>query len=350
MMKERDLSIDILRCIGLFLIILAHVRPPGVIAQLRNFDVPMMVFVSGLSFALSSGGKGFLEYIHARIKRLVFPVWIFVTFFYLVVHFFFPVFFEKYNTISSYLNTILFIDSTDGLSDSLGYTWIIRIFLLIAIVAPMLKVITFKLSQWSVLSFAMILLVMNQFVYVHESVSWPGWVANVLNNYLLPVLSYGAVFMLGVNHHKFSRITKVLIAFLSFIAFVTFLFLYKSEFNTVVSTQEYKYPPSGYYLSYAFFMIFSLGLFVNKVAVVANGMIKDFIVFVSSNSIWIYLWHIPVVEFFISSHVQYSFLVKYFIACLISIIIMYIQTSMISRLRSRLSPPVFKHVRDVFTG
>jgi fucose 4-O-acetylase-like acetyltransferase len=55
-LNNRDLRIDILRVAGLLLIILAHVSPPFLLFQFRTFDVPLMVFVSGLSY-LAAGKK-----------------------------------------------------------------------------------------------------------------------------------------------------------------------------------------------------------------------------------------------------------------------------------------------------
>jgi fucose 4-O-acetylase-like acetyltransferase len=51
--KQRVKSVDFLRFLGLSLIILAHVTPQGLVFQIRNFDVPLMVFISGVSFALA---------------------------------------------------------------------------------------------------------------------------------------------------------------------------------------------------------------------------------------------------------------------------------------------------------
>ena len=48
--KKRDYQIDILRAIALFCIICAHVSPPSLLIQFRSFDVPMMVFLSGVVF------------------------------------------------------------------------------------------------------------------------------------------------------------------------------------------------------------------------------------------------------------------------------------------------------------
>ena len=46
----RDYSIDILRFIELSGIILVHIEPAAFWCQLRSFDVPQMVLLSGVSY------------------------------------------------------------------------------------------------------------------------------------------------------------------------------------------------------------------------------------------------------------------------------------------------------------
>lgn len=55
-MKNRDEGIDVLRTIGVLSIILAHVNPPSNILNVRSFDVVLLVFVSGMSYAENTGG------------------------------------------------------------------------------------------------------------------------------------------------------------------------------------------------------------------------------------------------------------------------------------------------------
>lgn len=57
MTKTRDFSIDILRAIALMGIVCIHIKPSIVLAELRNFDVSLMVFLSGISFAISNSYK-----------------------------------------------------------------------------------------------------------------------------------------------------------------------------------------------------------------------------------------------------------------------------------------------------
>lgn len=47
----RDPAVDLLRFIGISMIFLAHIGPPAALFQLRSFDVPLMIFVSGLSYS-----------------------------------------------------------------------------------------------------------------------------------------------------------------------------------------------------------------------------------------------------------------------------------------------------------
>ena len=81
----RDDRIDVLRAIGLLCIVLAHVDPPSFILQLRNFDVPLMVLISGSTFYITANNRRqntYLSYLIDRIFRLVVPTWIFLLFFF----------------------------------------------------------------------------------------------------------------------------------------------------------------------------------------------------------------------------------------------------------------------------
>jgi fucose 4-O-acetylase-like acetyltransferase len=64
MEKSRDIEVDVLRSIGILLIILAHIKAPLMPTVIRCFDVPLMVFVSGLCYSgktLRGGGTKVLR-------------------------------------------------------------------------------------------------------------------------------------------------------------------------------------------------------------------------------------------------------------------------------------------------
>ena len=63
---------------------LAHIGPPAALFQLRSFDVPLMIFVSGLSY---SGRQvvGYASFVRKRLGRLLIPLYFFLTVYFLVM-------------------------------------------------------------------------------------------------------------------------------------------------------------------------------------------------------------------------------------------------------------------------
>ena len=124
---HRKSYIDLMRGIGILLIILAHVNPPRFLYNIRSFDVCLMVFVSGLAYSGRSVkfNKSFLI---NRTLRLVLPLWIFLSFLFLLN---IPLQFLPDLTTKEVVETFL-------LGKGIGYVWIFRVFLLIALLMPLL--------------------------------------------------------------------------------------------------------------------------------------------------------------------------------------------------------------------
>ena len=125
---QRDSSIDVLRFVGLSLIILAHSAPPDTIFNLRTFDVPLMLFVSGLTLFNKQPVFSIGVFMH-RVLRLVLPVYIFMTIYFIIAV-----------TIQS-KGINLNVTKTDIIGTYLllaGYVWIIRVFLIVGLLTPFL--------------------------------------------------------------------------------------------------------------------------------------------------------------------------------------------------------------------
>lgn len=80
-MNPREKYIDILKVIGLLGIVLAHVTPPVVVFQLRNFDVVLMILVSAYLGLKSRKFEKLIPYLVKRFKRLVLPTYFFISLF-----------------------------------------------------------------------------------------------------------------------------------------------------------------------------------------------------------------------------------------------------------------------------
>ena len=70
MSSERNLKIDILRVLGIHLVVLAHINNvPKVLLEIREFDVVLLVFLSGFVYSKSSC----FQHVLKRAKRLLIP-------------------------------------------------------------------------------------------------------------------------------------------------------------------------------------------------------------------------------------------------------------------------------------
>lgn len=284
---KRDVKFDGLRVIGLLAIILAHVNPPTLLFQLRNFDVPLMVLVSGAVYGLSSGAKKkYLSYIWGRILRLLLPTWVFLCVFFLVQAVF-GIFYSPPTILSS-----LFLLNDNGI----GYVWIIRIFILVAVISPFFVYLSQKIRQKGLYLVALLLLYALYTVLNHIYLGYPGvhafafgdfFVQNILF-YLMP---FGVIAGLGLYLLSASKRAIFFLFLLSggvFSLFAAKQFLFVHHF---VQTQVYKYPPGIYYLSFA--LAVSLLLYLVSYTGLFQKLFKTSLLqFIASSTLWIYLWQI----------------------------------------------------------
>tara|TARA_R110002012_G_scaffold18423_2_gene67699 strand:- start:117 stop:1133 length:1017 start_codon:yes stop_codon:yes gene_type:complete len=337
----RDDRIDVLRFIGLAMIIFAHVGPPEILFQLRNFDVPLMVLVSGMAFGLSyKASESYVGYIWKRVKRLVFPVWVFLTLYFLAQLIFYP----SSNELN--IKTIL---TSYALIGGIGYVWIIKVFILVAIMSPSLFFLHKRIQKDS--SYFFLILVFFLFYELIRYLALPyikdgvGQIASLVVLYLIP---FSIIFSIGLRMLRMSKAQLISLSFFSLVVFVIVgfcLFVYNGE---IVPTQRFKYPPSIYYFSYAVFVSGFLWVYSESISnAIEKLRIKKVVLFLASNSIWVYLWHIPLVK-----SIDVNFILKYFIVFVVAGLLAYIQVLTVNKLLARFvfSDKVSKNIKTVLTG
>ncbi len=340
----RDPSFDILRGIGLLCIMLAHVGPPTLLFQLRNFDVPLMVLISGSVFCISSGRKvGYFRYIIERFVRLVIPTWIFLAFFFITS-------FIGFNqSTQHYPFSLQQIELCFGLL--YDYVWVIRVFLLVAIMAPLImqakSVIKSNLAWYFLVVF---FYVIYEILFVlSRQIDSFGFIY-LLDNFVFSAIPYGVVFAVGITAIGMNRKQFIFVS-LVFLCFFVIMALWKYRFTgSFMQTQSYKYPPRFYYLSYAFgvsFFFYSLMTY----NVIKFSLIGNLLSYLGSRTMWIYLWHIYVLFLMKWLGFDYHFLVKLVILITTSVSLALLQEIMVSLAAEGISNTVYKKsVIKVFTG
>jgi surface polysaccharide O-acyltransferase-like enzyme len=269
----------------LLLLVLAHVKPPGWLFELRNFDVPLMALVSGLAYRFSRPEGSWGGFILKRFKRLVLPTWIFLTFYFLflatVSRGVFP--FSREQVQGAYL-----------LGSDVEYVWIIRVFVFIAVTAPFWRWLDRKTAGPAGYLCVIVLLVGFADAVI-VSMRWldgPEWLSVPL---AIAAANFGFCALFGLGYRlpveTQKRIGAVACGFGAvFLAFLVLTWLRQGHY---VSTQNYKYPPRAYYLGYG--AALSLGLWLAATrfrAVLEKRWLLRVIGFLSENSLWLYLWHI----------------------------------------------------------
>lgn len=337
-MKDRNLSIDIMRVIGVLLIILAHVFPPDFLFQIRTFDVPMMVFISGACYSMTKKKNiSIVSYVYSRVKRMVFPVWIFLIFFFSFLYIFRPHGFEDILKVKVVISSFLL--------NGFGYFWVIRVFLIIAIISPVLVYLVENKSDAFVISLIILLLLFGVVLDNIKSYFKLPLLISLINQCIIPAISYGAAFIFG--YKWIDKNTKErLVYFLTFVAVFAFCLLsYYIKDGVLYWPQDFKNPATMLYILYSlsvtpvvYYMVRSLSK-TND-----DSKLHNIILFYSSNTIWIYLWHIPLVEYFKNVNPDVHYLVKYGVVVFISAIITYIQISIV-KLAMLVNPNRYKYLK-----
>lgn len=315
-------KIDLLRFVGISGVILAHVSPPEIVFQARNFDVPLMVLVSGVVFQ-HSGRKEvcYREYLVSRIPRLCLPVWLFLTFLFFVAYPFFYLLlgveypFSLKTIVTSYL-----------LLSGIGYVWIIKVFVLVTLIAPPIRSVSEKIRSNTIYLLLVLLIFLMYSLLLPWFTSSP--IIRETLSYLIP---YACVFALGVRLSRISRDKVLLLSFL-FLTIFLGIFLYFSGGETN-SLQAHKYPPQTYYLSYAMFLSLIFYSSSDFLVRLSNKVrIKPSVIFIGQNSMWIYLWHIFILEIRNTFELKLSSFSAYIFVYSLAIILAYSQVYLIDKI------------------
>lgn len=315
--KERFYYIDRLKVFGLLLVILAHVDLPIWIAQIRSFDVPLLVLVSAFLAQKSYRGGAVGAYYKKRFLRLAVPAWIFAMVFWLV------------QSVALTPPTVL--DVLKGLTfqrdtNMLGMLWIIWVYIICALLIPIIDKMKFNAKSQALW---LVLVVLFQFLCSFTTLSD--------NRFLyctfFTVIPYGFVTWLGYYYNSMSDKVKRGVIWGSIMLFVLSSIILYVRNGALSLISDYKYPAQLYFLSYAIAIAFLLFQWLPKLDIYKTS---DIVRFISKSSLWIYLWHILVLyaaKMFIENP-QYWWL-QYIIVVSGSVVITWVQNKLVDWLLSK---------------
>jgi len=325
---KRDDTLDMLRGIGLLCIMLAHVGPPAFLFQLRNFDVPLMVLVAGSSFAMSTANglkTGYIEYIIKRLIRLVIPTWTFLSLFFLLT------LITSFIMQKTYPFPFYKIFASFFLGTGIGYVWIIRVFLLISLIAPLTRFAnaSYIKGKWSY-SIVFTVYLIYEFMVRHIPVPNQVFLKMILDKIVYMAIPYGCIFFLGTRILMLSCRQIFGLAMVSLIVCTLYAFVLNQTIGGFAPVQDYKYPPTAYYISYGLSIALLL-FWISRTPLFGLAPFKNNLAFFGRSSMWIYLWHIQVLYWFKWMGISIHFTVKYIIVAGVSAGIIFLQTAALNQ-------------------
>lgn len=323
--------IDFLKFIGLTGIIIAHVSSPTWLMALRSFDVPFMVIISSIL-----GEKSYLkvtknqistfQYYINRFKRLVFPTWLFLLFY-----------FSLYFILSGDLFELDYYIASFALTRyGIGYVWIILIYLYSALLIPLFAKI--KLSKVGIICISTI-----YFLYEIAFYFQIGANSKLLNTTLYYIIPYGVLTYLGYNYCNIKKSYKYVIAILSFVVFLSFGIYYWNIYGTPQLVNISKYPPRVYYLAFGVAISFFLLIIFEKFQFKIYN--NPFICFISKNSLWIYLWHILILTAYDYLRLPRMWIIELIVVYMSAIVIVYVVNKILDVVDKRRTLKIFKYLR-----
>ncbi len=278
-MRRKDL--DILKFIGIICIILAHVSPPDLLFQIRNFDVILLLIVSAILYFLKNDNSSYFNYFKKRIKTILIPTYIFFILFFTIFYFLKPTFFNMHS-IYDYLLKISDIYRLKNFD----YLWIVRIYLIMALLLPLIKKMLNKIGFNTTLFITILLYIFYEILCekkVFDNYFLYRWFAYIIPCILLIVISYWIKNASNIKLFSFSIINIIIYNFI--------LGHYYLKYFKFLDTNIAKKPFRIYYLSYAL-GVSTLLILIFRNKKLQNKLHTKFVEFVSRNSFTIYLWHI----------------------------------------------------------
>lgn len=269
----------------------AHADPPVWLFELRNFGTPLLIIGSAVTYSFIYREKSLIKkksFFKKRFKRLIIPAWIFLTFFFLSFYTA-SIFLEKEFPFSreAVINSYNFYNG-------IGFVWILKVYMLLALLTPLgLRLSKAKSIKNHRYFIAILSLFIAYEILLHlffERI--PMEYRVVISNTVLLIIPYTALYLYGMRLHLLKERTLQIIILVSLVVYGYLAVTKYLDTGTYVSTQDYKYPPRLYYISYAFFFINLIYYLISKYLAIKNERLINGIVWLSSNSLWIYLWHI----------------------------------------------------------
>ena len=233
---------------------------------------------------------------------------------------------EQYLTGEMIVRSFLLLDN------SIGYVWIIRIFLIVMLATPFILKLNNRIENIRLFVFVIVTT-----VFVLEGIHLIGVQCDkesVASFVVVDIIQYGIAysipFMLGVRCRNAEKKEQhKLLAFVIVVFTVSLVYYVFSYGLPIRITPNFKTPPHSYYIVYGCFVSVVLWQMKTKIS---KCLTNKYFILLGQNTIWIYLWHMPLA--LVSNRLSDSWVVRYIFVYGTAILIFMIQRSIVNKINS----------------
>ena len=208
-----------------------------------------------------------------------------------------------------------------------------RVLFLVAILNPIVLCISKKIKYNSYYFIGLILVYIIYLIIISINTQLDGIAKLIFDNIIVSSIGWGLIASIGIRLKELSKKELYIYASIFLLVFICLAFKYNFE-----STQNYKYPPTMYYISYGVFVSLFL-LIILDFKYIYNIFNNRFVKYISVNSLWVYFWHIiPVYILDIYGSyitiINSNFITRFIFICISTLIITIIQEYIQSKIRN----------------
>lgn len=224
-------------------------------------------------------------------------------------------------------------------TNTIGYVWIIKVFLLVMLLTPYLLFLNNKLTNrsWWLLICSLLLAI--------ESIACVLPILKNSNKYIYYIIyeivpfsiAYTIPFMFGLRFRNVHSKVIMLISSL-FVAFFICLFI----INRFELAPQYKYPPRAIFIIYGVVSSLFLWLSLQNLSRLVNNGVS---LFCGQHTIWIYIWHIPMIAI-INHYFKDVWFARYILVYVSSIICFYIQYKIVNIIEQKIKSQYWKYLKN----
>lgn len=308
--------IDMLRGLAVIVMVLLHTNAYYLNNPISfftwdwgQFAVPVFVFCSSYIFFQKQSSfstlLGFFQYVKKRIVRLLFPYYVFVFVYCLMVYFQNPA-----------KITLKYIWQNITLTEGIALNWLVLLFIYFIFIMPFIQ---WSINKNRLLFIAYFLLsVVFSFILLFNSVP----IMSGLNYRYTMWLPWSLLVIVYYFIIKYEKNLKIIfnIFSISFFAFVVLYFLQKYLNHSTVQYYN-KYPPNLYHLAFCVWSTIAV-YWIAKKGLFSFSPIKQILSFISKNSYSLFFVHYCVIFFLtVFTKIKFGWISFFIVVTVVSLII-----------------------------